>query len=127
MKRLILLPCLFIFVALFATVTALMQDRLRPQLNTRDLPQVAQAQDALPQRHLNQNRLHKLIINSEEDAVYEELTRRNAIRSQIDYGSFKLVVVDEESVVGGRAALQAMATPSDEQSSCRRARRAISP
>src|SRR5262245_20821951 len=114
MKRLIILPCLFIFVALFATVTALMQDRLRPQLNTRDLPQVAQAPDVLPQKHLNQNRLHKLIINSEDAAVYDELTRRNAIRNEIDYGSFKLVVVDEENA-GGRASLQAMATPSDEQ------------
>ncbi len=114
MKRLILLPGLFIFVALFATVTALMQDRLRPQLKTRDLPQVALPADALPQKHLNQNRLHKLIINREDAPVYEELARRNAIRNEIDYGSFKLVVVDEEDA-GGRAALQAMATPSDEQ------------
>ncbi len=71
MKRLILLPGLFIFVALFATVTALMQDRLRPQLKTRDLPQVALPADALPQKHLNQNRLHKLIINREDAPVYE--------------------------------------------------------
>jgi hypothetical protein len=118
MKRLILIPCLFIFVALFATVTALMRDRLRPQFNGRELLQTAQAQalptDVLPQKYLNQNRLHKLIVKS-EDAVYQELTRRNAIRSQIDYGSFKLVVVDEEALVGGRAALQAMsAIPSDE-------------
>jgi hypothetical protein len=114
MKRLILLPCLFIFVALFATATALMQDRLRPQLNTRDLTQEAQAQDALPQKHINQNRLHKLIINSEDAAVYDELAGRNAIRREIDYGSFKLVFVDENAV-GGRAQLQAMPiTPNDE-------------
>src|SRR5215475_2054899 len=106
MKRLILLPCLFIFVALFATVTALMQDSLRPQLNTRDLPQVAQAQDALPQKHLNQNRLHKLIVKN-EDAAYEELNRQNAIRREFDYGSYKLLVIDEENM-GGHAALQAM-------------------
>jgi hypothetical protein len=114
MKRLILLPCLFIFVALFATVTALMQESRRPQLNIRDLPQVAPPADVLPQRHLNQNRLHKLIING-EDPVYHELARRNAISREIDYGSFKLVEVDQEAVEGGRAALQAMATPSDEQ------------
>src|SRR5262245_40066162 len=107
MKRLIILPCLLIFVALFATVTALMQDRLRPQLNTRNLPQVALPADALPQRHLNQNRLHKLIVKSEETDTYAELTRRNAIRSEFDYGSFKLVVVDEERM-GGRAAIEAM-------------------
>lgn len=94
MKRLILLPCLLIFVALFATVTAMMQDRLRSQLNTRDLPQVALPADVVPHRHLNQNRLHKLIIYS-EDAAYNELAQRNAIRSEFDYGSFKVVVVDE--------------------------------
>jgi len=110
MKRLILLPFLFIFVALFATVTALMRDRLRPQFNTRDSAQMAQAPDALPQKHLNQNRLHKLIINSEDAAVYGELARRNAIRSEIDYGGFKLVVVDQEAM-GGRAALEAMSIP----------------
>jgi hypothetical protein len=112
MKRLIILPCLLIFVALFATVTALMQDS-RPQLGNRDLSQVAPA-DALPQKQLNQNRLHKLIINS-EDPAYGELTRLNAIRSVIDYGSFKLVVVDGEAA-GGQAALQAMqANWSDDQ------------
>src|SRR5215813_1403346 len=116
MKRLIILSSLLVFVAIFATVTALMQDRLRPQLNDRDnLPQRAPVPDALPQSHLNQNRLHKMIINSEESAVYDQLTRQNAIRDEIDYGSFKLVVVDEEAV-GGRDALQGMRiTPSDEQ------------
>ncbi|HKE03285.1 MAG TPA: S8 family serine peptidase [Blastocatellia bacterium] len=116
MKRLILLLCLLIFVALFAVGAALMQDRLRPQLNTRDdLPQRASAQDYMPQNHLNQNRLHKLIINRDEAAVYGQLAQQNAIRDEIDYGSFKLVVVDEVAL-GGRAALQAMRiTPSDEQ------------
>ena len=114
MKRLILLPFLFIFVALFATVTALMRDRLRPQLNTRDLAQVAPQADALPQKHLNQNRLHKLIIRSEDADVYEAMVRQNAVRSEFDYGSFKLVVVDQERV-GGRAAIEAMPiTPRDD-------------
>jgi hypothetical protein len=112
MKRLIILPCLLICVALFATVTALMQDS-RPQLGNRDLSQVAPA-DALPQKQLNQNRLHKLIINN-EDPTYGELARLNAIRSVIDYGSFKLVVVDGEAA-GGQAALQGMqANWSDDQ------------
>src|SRR5262245_26627390 len=115
MKRLILLPCLFIFVALFATVTALMREHLRPQFNTRDLMQKAQAQDDLPQKHLNQNQLHKLIIRSEDAAAYVELEQQNAISSVIEYGSFKLVVVDEKAVRGGRAGLQAMeVTPADE-------------
>jgi hypothetical protein len=75
---------------------------------------VAQAQDALPQKHLNRNRLHKLIIRSEDAAAYGELARRNAVRREIDYGSFKLVVVDEDAM-GGRDALQSMQIiPSDE-------------
>ena len=66
MKRLIILPCLLICVALFATVTALMQESQRPQLGNRDLSQVAPQADALPQKHLNQNRLHKLIIRRQK-------------------------------------------------------------
>src|SRR5438093_11725281 len=114
MKRLILLPCLFIFVALFATVTALMQEHLRPQFNVSESPQTAQAPEALPQRHLNQNQLHKLIIKSEDADVYDALAQRNAIRRVFDYGSFKLVEVDEVAA-GGRDALLAMpAIPNDE-------------
>ncbi|HEY6403802.1 MAG TPA: S8 family serine peptidase, partial [Blastocatellia bacterium] len=114
MKRLILLPCLLICVAVFATVTALMQDQ-RPQFKNSDAPETAQAPDTLPIKHLNQNRLHKLIITDKDADAYDELLRRNAIRREFNYVSFKLVVVDEDAV-GGRAALEAMpVTPSDEQ------------
>ena len=85
MKRLILLSCLLICFALFATVTALVQGHLRPQFKVGESPQTVEALDVLPQKHLNQNRLHKLIVKSEEDAVYEDLTRLNAIRSVIGY------------------------------------------
>jgi hypothetical protein len=91
-----------------------MQNRIRPQFSNRDIPQTLQVPDSLPQSRLNQNRLHKFIINSEDAAAYEELVRQNAIRREIDYGSFKLVEVDENAV-GGHAALQAMPmTPSDQ-------------
>jgi hypothetical protein len=116
MKRLILLLFLLTLAAIFVSVTALMQDRLRPQLGSReDGPQRAIDPDALPQRHLNKNQTHKLMINAEDTGVYEQLKQQDAIRGEVDYGSFKMVVVDEVAV-GGRAALQAMrATPSDEQ------------
>jgi hypothetical protein len=116
MKRTILLLCLLTSVVFFATITAVMQGRNRPQFGQRDDgPQRAVDPDALPLNHLNQNQLHKLIIHSEDAAVYEELKLKDAIRSEVDYGSFKLVVVDE-GAVGGRASLQAMRiTPSDEQ------------
>src|SRR5262249_54331956 len=93
----------------------LMQESLRPQFDVSESPQTVQAPDVLPQKHLNQNRRHKLIIKSEDADTYAELTRRNAIRSEFGYGSFKVVVVDEESI-GGRDALQAMPTitPYDE-------------
>ena len=61
--------------------------------------------------------MHKLIIrseNSEDAAAYDELAQRNAIRREFDYGSFKLLVVDQDAA-GGRPALEAMsATPGDE-------------
>jgi hypothetical protein len=117
MKRLLILVFLLICVALFATVTALMRDQLRPQLNTSDITQEPPPADVLPQKHLNQNRLHKLIIrsdDSEDAAAYNELAQRNAIRREFDYGSFKLLVVDQEAA-GGRPAIEAMsATPGDE-------------
>ena len=48
MKRLIILPCLLICVALFATVTALMQESQRQQLGNRDLTQGAAGRRPAP-------------------------------------------------------------------------------
>src|SRR5262245_57246946 len=116
MKRTILLLCLLTSVVFFATITAVMQGRIRPQLGPRNEgPQRAIDPDALPVNHLNQSQLHKVIINSEDAAAYEQLKLKDAIRGEVDYGSFKLVIVDEVAA-GGRAALQTMrVTPSDEQ------------
>src|SRR5215813_2503573 len=87
---------------------AFMQSDSRPQLGRQQgsQPKIVQP-DALPQTYLNPNRLHKLIISDKEGDIYNRLARANAIRNEVDYGSYKLVVVDEEAV-GGRAALQAM-------------------
>jgi hypothetical protein len=95
-------------VFFLATASAFMQGDSRPQLGRPQdsQPKIVQP-DALPQTYLNQNRLHKLIINEKERGVYDRLARANAIRNEIDYGSYKLVVVDEEAV-GGRALLQVM-------------------
>jgi Subtilase family/Viral BACON domain len=85
-----------------------MQSDSRPRLGRPQDSQPTIVQpDALPQTYLNPNRLHKLIISDKEGGIYDRLARANAIRNEIDYGSYKLVVVDEEAV-GGRAALQAM-------------------
>jgi hypothetical protein len=95
-------------VFFLATGGAFMQTGSRPRLGRpqNSQPKIVQP-DALPQTYLNPNRLHKLIISDEEGDIYNRLARTNAIRNEVDYGSYKLVVVDEEAV-GGRAALQAM-------------------
>jgi hypothetical protein len=101
-----------------ATMSAFVQERLRPQLgNRQDAPQRITDPDNLPQTYLNQNRLHKLIVNKNDDEmnVYNDLQQRNAIRDEVDYGSFRLIIVDEQAV-GGREALRALPlAPRDEQ------------
>jgi hypothetical protein len=108
MKRLIFLVIVSIFAVLLATVTAMMQGRLRPQLNTGENgSQRVLEPDALPQSYLNRNRLHKLIVINDERGIYTQLAQAGAIRSETDYGSFKLLVVDEQAA-GGRAALESL-------------------
>jgi len=111
MKRLIIYSMLMAIAVFLASTVALMQEPSRPQLGGRDgLTQNIEIPNALPQSHFNQNSIHKLIINEDDTAhlaVYNELVRLNAIRKEIDYGSFKLVVVDQ-GAAGGRAALQSM-------------------
>lgn len=107
----------WMFCILFlVTATAFLQPSLRPQLGQRsEPPQRNLPPDALPQSYLNQNRLHKLFINAEDADAYNQLAQTGAIRAEVNYGSFKLVIVDEEAI-GGRAALQALPiTPRDEQ------------
>lgn len=60
--------------------------------------------------YINRASRHKLILSSEDVDVYNDLASRSAIVEEIDYVSFKLVIVDEE-ILGGRAALQALSAP----------------
>ncbi len=48
--------------------------------------------------------LHKVFIRSEDNDAYEALRGRNAVVKEVDYGSFKMVVVDEINA-GGRDAM----------------------
>lgn len=108
MKRLTLLLTLTVCAVLLASATVFVQERLRPQLGERDdAPQRITDPESLPKTFLNQNRLHKLILNNDDQAVYDELSARGAIREEVNYGSFRLVVVDQEAI-GGRAAMQAL-------------------
>lgn len=47
---------------------------------------------------------HKMFIRSEDNDAYETLRGRDAIVDEVDYGSFKMVIVDEINA-GGRDAL----------------------
>lgn len=119
MKRLVPLVIFLLGGLLLATfgdsISAQMQE-LRQQLGSRQENKQSQINaDPLPRSFLNQNRLHKLILKREQSYVYEQLVRVQAIRQEVNYGSFKLVVVDE-TALGGRATLQSLpVAPHDEQ------------
>lgn len=116
MKRSILILTVLVCAVFLATVSVYVQERIRPQLGDREeTPQRVTDPDNLPQTYLNQNRLHKLILNKDETDVYDNLAQRGAIRDEVDYGSFRLVVIDQEAV-GGREAVRALpVAPRDEQ------------
>jgi hypothetical protein len=96
--------CVFFLCAASAFMQSDSRTRLGRQQNSQ--PKIVQP-DALPQTHLNPNRLHKLIISDRDMDIYGRLARANAIRNEVDYGSYKLVVVDKDAV-GGLAALQSL-------------------
>jgi hypothetical protein len=109
MKRSIIFLILPTLVLFLATASALMQENIRPWLGDRDsLTQNIDTPVALPESHLNQGTTHKLIIDKENTALYTDLAQRNAILSEIDYYSFKLVIVNEALVDGGREAMRSM-------------------
>ena len=57
--------------------------------------------DALPQSYINdKSSQHKLIIGSQDQELYQQLLSKGAITKEIEYGSFKLVIVDENSLGG---------------------------
>lgn len=66
--------------------------------------------EAFPQSYINAGPRHKLIIAGSDEAAYASLTGSGAIVSEVDYGSFKLVVVDETSL-GGRDRLLELRVP----------------
>ncbi len=106
MKRTTLFIIVVMLALLLSGTTALMQQN--PSLS------LSPVVDAIPESYMNTEALHKLIINAEDTQVYNQLIAKNAITEEINYGSFKLVVVNEQAF-GGRDALQALATPRDEQ------------
>jgi len=115
MKRPMLILAVLVCAVFLATVSVFVQERQRPQLGKReDAPQRIDP-DNLPQTYLNQNRLHKFIINNDQLEAYDNLAQLGAIRDEVNYGSFRMVIVDEQAA-GGREALRALpVAPRDEQ------------
>ena len=81
------------------------QGTQRPQLGGRE--EIAQPEVA-PQTYLSPGARHKLILRREDAAAYNELARRGAIRREFNYGSYRLIEVEEQPA-GGRERLQAQA------------------
>jgi hypothetical protein len=65
---------------------------------------------AIANSYINNHSRHKLILRSEDIDVYNHLISKAAIVEEIDYGSFKLVIVDE-AAAGGRAVLSSLSAP----------------
>ncbi|MEW6729915.1 MAG: S8 family serine peptidase [Acidobacteriota bacterium] len=94
-------------LALFLYGTsAMMQQKNKKALGGNN-SQTAPVLDTMPNSYINGSTRHKLILGNDDAATYQELLNRNAIAEEINYGSFRLVVVDERPL-GGRAALQGL-------------------
>jgi len=74
------------------------------------------SQDAtLPQRLTSEDTRHKIILRPDEQALYVRLTRSGAVVHDVDYGSYRLLVVDERLVGGRRAFVDLGTAARDEQ------------
>ncbi|HJQ67450.1 MAG TPA: S8 family serine peptidase [Blastocatellia bacterium] len=97
-----------VFALFFCGTSALMQ-----QGNNNDLseggrnPRTSSAFDALPQTFINDSTYHKLMLGDGDRAVYDSIRSAGAILEEFDYGSFRVVVVDEKAM-GGRDGLASL-------------------
>lgn len=94
---------LVLAVFLFST-SAMMQQDTAKQL--RDNSQTATF-NATPDAYVSNNTWHKVILGAEDQSAYNELVAKDAILNEINYGSFRMLVVKEDAL-GGREALQAL-------------------
>lgn len=60
--------------------------------------------DAASQIYFGKSSKHKMFIDAEDTSLYNELLNSNAITREVDCGSFKMVVIEEEAI-GGRTAM----------------------
>ncbi len=100
MKRLTLLIFSVLMALVLFVPTATMQKQSKNKLQ-QDFTNSTPVVDALPQSYINdKSNQHKLIIGSQDQELYQQLLSKGAITKEIEYGSFKLVIVDENSLGG---------------------------
>lgn len=96
---------LVLAVFLLGTSAMMQQDEAR---------QTSPALDVMQESYISDSINHKLILDAQDEATYSRLRDKGAIVEEINYGSFKMLIVNQQSL-GGRAQLQAM--PSSVQDS----------
>ncbi|MFP5260457.1 MAG: S8 family serine peptidase [Blastocatellia bacterium] len=90
-----------IIVFLLGTSAMMQQD------NRSEAKRIGPAPDDTRQSYISDGPLHKLIVDARDEATYSALRDKGAIVDEIDYGSFKMLVVNQQQL-GGRAELRAL-------------------
>lgn len=99
MKRTVLLLLgVTAFAAILGANRALLQSEKALTENT--LISGDNRTDALPQGHIGTGRLHKIFISADKKDVYDSLLNRGVIVKEVDYGSFKMLIVNEDLGIG---------------------------
>jgi hypothetical protein len=80
------------------------------QQETKDPGASVPALETSDRGHVSRGPIHKLIVGSNEIELYNDLASRLAIVDEIDYGSFKMVRVNEQAL-GGRDSFSALSLP----------------
>jgi hypothetical protein len=97
--------------ALLVVTRTAMQQSGEKQLPGNDPVQQVPAVDTMRSGDIGPGIRHKFIINQGDEDIYAEFAKQGAIAQEIDYGSFRLIVVDETRAQGGRVALTASRVP----------------
>lgn len=95
-----------VFVSLMALLFVLASTLVA----TRGEGQRLKDRDTEKQTYLSAGSLHKVIISADDEKLYGELREQGAISQEFDYGSFKMVIINESNV-GGREALARLSAP----------------
>ncbi|HVG20309.1 MAG TPA: S8 family serine peptidase, partial [Blastocatellia bacterium] len=95
-------------IGLVLTVFLLSTSAMMQQDDRSDARQTGPALDETQQSYVSDGPLHKLILDAQDEATYSALRDKGAIVEEINYGSFKMLIVNQQPL-GGRAQLQATA------------------